>query len=355
MDGQVQEFVDQVQHGLLVNYQNKMEILSKLSGLIKLVKDGVSSRLGNVADPINDLDLVNKKTIDSFSFSPLILNGLDYGIVADGITDNTVAFNNFMAACKAGPVRGELPKGTIRLASKPNNIDFNWNLSGKGILSTIILRDYAEGTSTNGCLNIVPNCSGATFQNFSIYASASSSGGALISAISSAGYAISALVFKNLMLKTYGTNTHVYSLFLDGILKTTGATGLRDTYLENVHVYGSSSYSAFLRSVIGFSWEGGGVYSTGGTGNSGGILIGGAAGVRSEYVNIDITRCNGFNLTQCLQMVIESSGIGSLAGLSVNNAGTCSFTQVLGKPAGTIGANWVNSGIRRPSSGWSAT
>jgi hypothetical protein len=260
-----------------------------------------------------------------------------------------------MAACKAGERKGELPRGTIRLASKPNDIDFPWDLGGKGIVTTTLLRDY-NGSGTIGCLELVAGSSGARIHDMSIQSSSGKTAGSMIRGISSSGTAVSALILENLWITTQGTDTQSAGIVMDGSAKTSAPTGIRDISLKNVHIFGANGYSLQLTSVIGFSYHGGGVYSADGTATtSGGIIIAGATSNKSQYVAMGIVTCNGLNLTNCLDMNIRSAQIGSISGTSINNDGTCSFTQVQGHPAGTVVSNWVSSGIRRPSAAWATS
>lgn len=271
------------------------------------------------------------------------LYGSDYGIIADGVTDNTAAFNTFMAACKAGQYKGELPLGNIVFLSKPNDIDFAWDLGGKGLNGTVLIRKYNEATPTFGLINIVA-ASGTKIHDMAIESAASQTGGAMVSVTSTSIFANSGIVLENLWLSTFGSDTQTYSLYIDGSLKTTAPAGVRDVSLKNVHVFGSTNYSVFLKSIIGFSWVGGGVYPAGGTGIlSGGIQISGVASVKSQYVSISIVTCNGLNLTNCTNLNLEIPVIGAISGISVNNDATCSLTSVTGSLSGTVVASWITS------------
>lgn len=271
------------------------------------------------------------------------LYGVDYGITVGGVVDNTAAFNAFMAACKAGNYDGELPLGTIRFASKPNNIDFGWNLGGKGLNGTILLRDYNETNDSTGILNIV-GASGIKIHDMAIESASGKTGGCMISAISSSTFAISGLVFENLWLSTFGSNTQVYTLYLSGGMKTSAPTGIRDVSLKNVHAFGSTNFSVYLKSVIGLSWMGGGVYPAGGTGaSSGGIAITGVTSNYSQYVTINVNTCGGLNLTKCVNLNINAPVIGSISGVSINNDNTCSRANIVGQLSGTQLNNWLNS------------
>lgn len=285
-----------------------------------------------------------------------VLYGANYGIKGDGTTDNTAAFNAFMAACKASSKKGELPLGVIRLASKPNDIDFAWDLGGKGKLSTVLLRDYTQAGSTIGVLALIDGANGTRIHNLSVQSNTGTSGGVLISGICSSSSAIGSVTLENLYLTTTGTDTHVSVLNFDGSLRTASPIGFRGLSLKNVDCFGAVGYSVILKSVIGCSWNGGGIYPAGGTGvASGGLQITGTASVKSQYVSINLETSGGVNLTQCLDMKLDITSIGTISGLSVANDNTCSFTQVIGHNSGTVTGNWVSSGIRRTSAAFATS
>lgn len=290
-----------------------------------------------------------------------VLYGADYGMVGDSNgtagngTDNTSAFNSFMAACKAGSGVGVLPKGMMRFASKPNDIDFYWSLGGKGPNGSLMLRDY-NGSGTIGFLQYVAGANTSRLHDLAIYATSGTTAGSLIRCNSSSSVALSGLMFENLYLSTFGTDTYTNVIIFDGSAKTSAPIGIRDISLKNVHVFGANGYSVILYAAPGFSWMGGGVYPAGGTNAAtGGINIGGTATEKSQYVTINITTCNGFNLTNSLDMQLISAQIGAISGVSVNNDSSCSFTCVYGHPAGTVASGWVSSGIRRPSAAWATS
>lgn len=290
------------------------------------------------------------------SISPSdVLYGQNFGITANGTTDDTAAFNAFMAACKAAGRKGELPRGTIRLASKPNDIDFAWDIGGKGYTTTVIIRDY-NGSGHTGCLALVPGANGTRIHDLSIQSSSGKTAGSMISGVSSSSDAISGITLENLWLTTQGSDTQTSTICLDGTARTSGAIGIRDIYLTNVHCFGSNGYSARLLSCVGLVWNGGGVYAAGGTAaSSGGLEIGGVGSVKTSNLSIEFTGCNGMNLTNCYDCQIISPITGAISGYSVNNANTCSYTCVYGHMSGTVAGNWLYSGVRRPSAAWAAT
>lgn len=288
-----------------------------------------------------------------------VLYGSDYGIVADadglgGGTDNTAAFNTFMAACKAGQKKGELASGLIGLGSKPNDIDFIWDLGGKGINTTQLIRNYSEAGG-DSFIDIILN-SGTRIHNLSVYAASGTTGGTLVRAICPSNFAISHFALEDIIISSYGTDTHASGLVIDGRLRTISPIGSRVANLKNVHVFGSTDYSVYLLSLVGLNWFGGGVYpASGNAAASGAIYLSGVPTVKSQYVTIDIITCNGLNLTQCLNVKIDSANIGSVSGNSILTDSTCSLTQVTGALTGAFSGSWVTSGIRRPNAAWSAT
>lgn len=284
-----------------------------------------------------------------------ILWGEDYGMVAGG-SDNTAAFNTFIAACKSGLKQGALGYGNFYFNSKPNDIDFTFILNGMGLDSTVLVRNYSEVGTYTGLLAFVDNSSGSRISNMAIESAAGKTGGSMISAICSSSFAISGLCFENLWLSTFGSNTQNCTLYLNGSSKTTAPTGLRDTSLKNVHVFGANGYSVVLSSVEGLGWFGGGVYPAGGTNAaSGGIQIGGTSGNKSNDVTIMIPTSGGLNLTNCDFMSLHIANLGDISGTSVNNDNSCSDTCVYGQPSGTVAGNGVRSGIRRPGAAFSTT
>lgn len=310
-------------------------------------------KIKNVAKKINEvIDFLNSS---NYTSSGETLYASDYGVVADGTTDDTAAFNSFMAACKAGQLKGELPKGTVLLNSKPNNIDFPWDLGGKGINGTVIKRNYSQAGST-GCLNLVDNSSASKIHDMAIESAAGTTGGSLISVVSSASFAVSGVILENLWLSTMGSDTHTNTIIFDGSAKTSAPNGVRDTSLQNVHVFGATGVSVLMTSVSGFSWFGGGIYPAGGTSTlSGGVQITGTSSNKSTYVTMDLPTTGGLNLTYTEVCKLSICSIGVISGVSINNDTSCRTTQVIGEPAGTVVGNWISSGIRRPGAAYSTT
>jgi hypothetical protein len=275
-----------------------------------------------------------------------------FNAVGNGVADDTVPYNNFIAAVLASrSKRGYIPAGTYKITAQPADITSPIILFGDGMGRSTIERTY-NGTAGKGFLAFGPGSNGSVVRDLTIRSVAGTSGGAILSIVATAGGAPpSFLTFENLYLTTAGSDTHVNTVYIDGTPRVTAPIGVRDISFKNVHVFGSNGYSMYLAGVIGFSFTGGGVYPAGGTNAaSGGVQItGNGTTVNSQYVTFDIVTSGGLNLTNCADMQLRIASIGAVSGTAINNAGSCTWTAVYGHPNGTVVSNWVNSGIYRPT------
>jgi hypothetical protein len=279
----------------------------------------------------------------------------DFGAVGDGTTDDTAAYNSFIAAVAASDIRhGYLPKGKYRLTSQPADISTPIMLYGDGpdlTFGTIIFRDY-NGTANKGVFHLVPGCNGTLIRDMAVMAAAGTSGGRMLSVVATAGGAPpSFLTFENLYLSTYGTDTCVNTVYIDGSLRTTAPIGCRDLSFKNCHIFGSAGFSLVLNGVIGCHIAGGGVYPAGGTNAASGAIQITAPGSPffSQYVVIDVVTCDGFNLTHTNGAQLRSQSIGDVSGVSINAASTANQIAVYGSTSGTSTVSWTNSGVFRPT------
>lgn len=299
-----------------------------------------------------------QQKLDNFLYSA------DFGMVGNGTTDNTAAFNNIMAQAKISGQRIFVGPGNFKFLSKPNDIDFPIYLDGQSKGGCVFLRAYNESSGGIGFFNMIPSCNGAVIRNIYIDATVGTTGGALIAARSTASIAIGALCFENMELTTLDPagNNYLNAIILDGSQRTTPPTGLRNTNLVGFDVFGANGVSCQFTCVEGLTWNGGGVYPAGGTNSSsGGINIAGLSGTKSQYININISTSGPLNLTNCLDMnlTIPQVNLGpptNPSSFAVASDPSCSTTLVIGKLYGpTAVSGWVDSGIIRPGSGWSAT
>lgn len=244
------------------------------------------------------------------------------------MTDDTGAYNAFMAALATSSKRkGYMPMGRYRLTSQPADISRPIVLESDGpdlTNGTVILRDY-NGSPGKGLFHLTPGANGTTIRDMAALATAGTTGGRLLSVVATAGAPPpSFMTFENLYLSTYGTDSFVNTVYIDGSARTGAPIGVRDMSLKNCHIFGAAGYSLVLNGVVGFSFLGGGVYAAGGTNIATGAIQITAPGAPffSQYISMDIAACNGLNLTNTFQAQIRCPSIGAVGGISVNTAST---------------------------------
>ncbi|OGO02362.1 MAG: hypothetical protein A2Y72_02215 [Chloroflexi bacterium RBG_13_53_26] len=270
----------------------------------------------------------------------------DFGGVGDGATDNTAAFNSALAAAVASTHRRLIiPAGSWLFNSKPNDIAAPVMLLGEGMSNTILVRNYTEATSTKGLIKII--CSAGHVRDLAIIAASGTTGGACLSAASTAAIDASGLTLENIWLSTYGGasgNNLEYGLYIDGTAKTSAPAGARTNFIKNAHVFGANQANAALLGCVGLVWEGGGLYQAGST-TGGTLYIGGDATVKSSYVNVHVSNIGGkVQLSNCEYCRVVSPSITG----DIENADTCTYSTVHGKTFGTNQNNWVSSGLTWP-------
>jgi hypothetical protein len=313
----------------------------------------------NVQTALNELDTEKQSTSYSQPGTGAVVrtltakvsdfvNGLDFGMVGDGVTDNTTAFNNAVtaaAACNTGTLF--IPPGSFLFSSQPNSLP-RVKIIGSGSLNTVVIRGY-NGTPNVGLFDIIPGTgNGTQISDMAVSASVGTSGGCAFSAIASATFGVSDTLFANMYITPgAATDAFEYVILFNGTNKSTGAIGNRGCRMLNLTVFGASYASVGVFGCISLSWSGGNINTAGGTGTySGGIQIDGTAAVPSTYILIDVTNINGaINLARCEDVSLRTTAIGSTGGISVWNTADTSGARIryttLG---GSVQANWVNSG-----------
>jgi hypothetical protein len=291
------------------------------------------------------------------------LSILDFGGDPTGTASSTAAFNAAIAAAIAdGRRRVYFPQGAYRFATRPDAITDGVILEGDGLNQTLLLRDYSQtGGPSEGFIRFSASSAtvgsnGSELRSMAIESNTGTSGGSLISIISTSSYAVSAILLEDLWLTTKGSDTHETVIYVDGTAKTSAPTGSRDHVFRGVRAFGATGYSAVLLGAQGLNWVGGGLYAAGGTGAaSGGVQIGGTSAVPSVNVTLNVETMAYLNLSNLTFAHITCGTIGSVAGVSVGNAGSAQYVAFhVGYANGTVLGNWVNSGVYRPT-GWSAT
>lgn len=287
-----------------------------------------------------------------FNGQPMSVNY--FGAKGDNSTSNTAAFNAAFAYAKSSGIANYLvpgaslclyvPRGTYQFATQPNNIDFQLCLLGESTATTLI-RNFSP-TGANGLLNFVGGANSWRVENMGILAASGTTGGTLISVISTASASIGFCRLRNLQLSTKGTDTYNNALYFDGTAFVGPPIGIRDCTFENLAVFGANGNSVFLSGVENLTWNGGGVFAAGGTGTgTGRILINGSASVQSNAVNINVsTVLGGLSIFNTNNAIINSGQIGATGGVSITNGSSAAFISVHSPQfTGTVQGNWVSS------------
>lgn len=207
---------------------------------------------------------------------------------------------------------------------------------GDGFQSTFIYRDFSPASDDIGAFNMnVRN--GSIIEDLSIQSGTGTTGGCLVSIVSTAGVAASFHRLHNVDLTFESADTYKYALYVDGSLKTTASVGARNIHLDNVIAFGGTSGAAFIKSVVEFFWSG---YTAPGGSTSGSITITGTADVDSSYVNIRAT---------CLDDVVldfaEFVNFYGYIGGDVTNTADVRDSMIFGKVDGSLENDWVRSGL----------
>ena len=270
-----------------------------------------------------------------------IVDAADFGMLpglGSGVSQTT-AFNAAVAAVIAsGSKRLHISAGVYYLNTQPASIAASLEIYGDGLNSTVLIRNY-NGTAAQGLIRLVPGASGFQLRRLAIDAASGTSGGHAISAVADATTSIDGVVFEDLWISTFGTDTWSTCIHIDGTLKITGAVGIREMAWRNVNVFGAALRSVTLTGVVDFSWQGGGIYTAGGTG-VGSILIDGTASIDSTYVSIDVPSIQGKVTTGYATYVnVRAPVMGA-----VENNGNSDYVSIQGSVP-SYQSNWTNSGV----------
>lgn len=161
---------------------------------------------------------------------------LDFGGNNTGTSSNTGAFNDALTYFAANPNNSILyfPQGVYLFNTKPNDIGINLTILGQGEEVTQIVRNYSEGTATNGLFNYDNTESvQLIFNNFEIRAADSTTGGAPISFVSSATDLPLSPTCRNIKITTGTSANFAYGLVLFG---EPNATPISNVNIENYYV-----------------------------------------------------------------------------------------------------------------------
>ena len=266
-----------------------------------------------------------------------------FGLIGDDSTDNTPAFNAMRYHLKDGDWI-YFPNGAYAFKTRPADINITLKITGDGKSSSRLRKRFNTTTSSDGVINLRDGSAGSIISDLAIASSdGSSSGGCLISMVASATGAPDYCKLSNLYLSTSGYNTHEYTVYIDGSLRTGAPIGVRDTFIENCSIFGATHGAILLKSVVACHLNSVDTFRAGGT--TGKVMITGTSSVNSYYVDITSANMDGLNLTYCN---FVNAQIGNCSG-DIDNTNTANSNMVsASNVTGFINNFWTNSLIIKP-------
>lgn len=278
-------------------------------------------------------------------------------VLACGGVDDTAVFVAWLQSAQTSgdPVLRAGP-GRCRIKSPPPVITWPVNIEGAGLDLTVFERDYSAATG-EGFIHLRENTRGSRLARVSVISAAGRSGGHALVIQSTASYTAGNAVVESVKFSSDGQNSWQTTVRLDGTLRLAEPRGVRAVTFSNVHIFGASWVSLELATVVGFSYQGGGVYAASGTSRaSGGIQIRGTPSHPSQYVNVDISNVGILNLSDTLGASITASDIGFGNGWVIETAGSAINIAVRGQtwagvgiPNGGVVSNWQGSSLTWPN------
>lgn len=271
-------------------------------------------------------------------------NVIDFGLVGDGVTDNTALFNTLIAAIPTdsqSPITVYFPSGDYYFNSRPNNISSSIKFIGDGVSRTTLRRNFSPAGNSDGLFNFREGANGSGVHDMAIISVTGTSGGCLISLVASATGSPDFSRFSDLYLT--GDNSDTFKIWIDGSARTSSPIGVRDTFISNSSIFGGATGSIYAKGAIALNLSNTDTFPAGGT--SGKIVITGDASVNSFYFNCNGSSINGFSLDNLQYANIRAASISG----DITNASTATNVIVDGAVSGTVQSYWVNSIHRAPT------
>jgi hypothetical protein len=268
----------------------------------------------------------------------------DFGLVGDGVTDNTSAFNSLIAAI---PTNSEstvivyFPSGQYHFNSQPNNITSPIKFVGDGVNRTVLRRNFSPTSNENGLFNFRAGANGSGISNVAIISATGTSGGCLISLVASASGGPDFCRFSDLYLTS--NNSDVYKIFIDGSLRTSSPQGVRDTFIGQSSIFGGTTGGIYAKGAIALHIMNTDTFPAGGT--SGKIVVTGDGTVDSFAFYCSGGVINGFSLDNLQYGHIHAAVISG----DITNASSAANITVDATVSGTVQSNWTNSIHRTPT------
>lgn len=224
----------------------------------------------------------------------------------------------------------------------PVDITSTITLRGYGKTLTSFNRAFNPSADSQGIFNITATADSVKITDCGLFSKAGQNAGCLIAVLASASDNPSACSLWNLWMSTQSTDTHKYTLYIDGSLKTGAPVGIRDFNIFGCDIFGGITAAALIKSVVRFGMYGGGVTVAGGS--NGHIELTGTASVGSTNVTIEMPVLNsGLDALSLDRTSAAVFLIGNLGNV-INTANVDSCTVIAGLH-GTIQNNWTNSQV----------
>src|SRR5574341_1013650 len=132
---------------------------------------------------------------------------------------------------------------TVIARSSSYNVDApitptaQFHLMGAGMSAVQFNRSFSGASASQGLFNLGPEANGSILEGMTIRTPVGVTGGCLISVVAKASNDTGLLVFRGLNLTTAGTDTHDYTVYIDG---SAIATGSRSTTFSDCHIFGAA-------------------------------------------------------------------------------------------------------------------
>lgn len=185
----------------------------------------------------------------------MTIKAIEFGFKPnDKSFDNTLVWNELV---KQGEVKIEFSPGQYHFLTKPNAVTNGINIKGHSMSSTTLVKNYV-GNEPFIEINFVMGCK---VSDIGIYNTVPGGVGLQLKALdnnTSPDYS----TLRNLYIS--GSSPWTVSLDLDGQKRN---SGLRDLYVENVHVFASTVRAVRAIKLINFKFIGS-IFEAGGSNNS---------------------------------------------------------------------------------------
>ena len=275
--------------------------------------------------------------------------------------DTTPTFNAAIAAIATGAFKSRtlyFPPGSYNFNTKPDNITASTLIVGAGMYRTYVYKNFVTANPGDGIFNfrggpgIGSQSSGVYSLNITSQASPTSSGGCLISGVSSpnsTGYTgtIGYVVCRDLYL-TSGGSGHDYAIYLDG---SNPGVQVRTFLITNCAIFGGALGALYGYSCVNLNVTGCSFYNAGGSSTGGKVVLSGTAG----YPTLAFIEANalagGVDLDRCEQTTIIAGGIGN----PITNTANTQYVHVSAGYWAGAQNNWLFSTTSTGTSGITGT